>query len=455
MIPLSVTDAMFLLAEARERPMHVGGLQLFTLPDGAGPDYLEGLYRRAVESDQVNSLFRRRPHRSLTTLGQWAWVDDDALDLEYHVRHSALPMPGRVRELLALTSQLHGSLLDRHRPLWEFHLIEGLEGARFATYAKMHHAMVDGVAGLRLLRDSLSEDPEARDVPMPFAMPRPARARGARSAPNPLNAAVGALRAAGDAAAVTQVVYGSIRKAVDDATSASPFRAPRTMFNTRITGARRFAADSWEFDRVRVVGKAADATVNTVALAMCSGALRAYLDEQDGLPDQPLVAMVPMSLRSSDEAVAAGNAVGAILCNLATDVADPADRLERIKASMRHAKERMAGLTPSQIVAYSVLMTSGVLLGPLLRGAMVRPPFNLVISNVPGPRQPLWWNGARLDGIYPVSIPTDGQALNITLTSYVDNLEFGLTGCHRSVPHLQRMLVHLEDSLAGLEKAVE
>jgi diacylglycerol O-acyltransferase len=202
------------------------------------------------------------------------------------------------------------------------------------------------------------------------------------------------------------------------------------------------------------VKSATGATVNDVVLAMCAGALRAYLSEQEALPDSPLVAMVPVSLRTADDQDAGGNMVGTILCNLATDVEDPAKRLDAISASMRDNKKVFAELGRTQALALSVFLSSGIALG-LLPGfvSAAPPPFNIVISNVPGVREPMYWNGARLDGNYPLSIALDGQALNITLTNNADNLDFGLVGCRRSVPHLQRLLGHLEDSLADLERA--
>src|SRR3954464_12659948 len=168
-------DSMFLIPESREQPMHVGSLQLFELPEGADRSLIRETYEGLIASTDVATLFRRRPHRSWSTLGQWAWVDDDDIDLEHHVRHSALPEPGRVRELLALVSRLHGTLLDRQRPLWEMHVIEGLTENRFAVYTKLHHAVMDGVSGLRLLQRTLSEDPNDRSAES-FWVPRKKRA---------------------------------------------------------------------------------------------------------------------------------------------------------------------------------------------------------------------------------------------------------------------------------------
>ena len=461
---MPVTDAMFMIPETREQPMHVGGLQLFHYPEGAGPEWLADLYARATAPGQeVSPLFRRRPYRSPLTGGQWAWREDEDLDLEHHVRHSALPQPGRVRELLALTSRLHGTLLDRKRPLWEAHLIEGLEGDRFAVYTKLHHALMDGISALKLLQRSLSSDPDDRDVPLPWAhRPRDRAPRDgggvtafvSEALKLPYTASRTALQLTGDAVGLTPALVRIAQQALTDQASALPLQAPKSMLNVSITGSRRFAADSWSLTRIRGVARAADATVNDVLLAMCSGALRHYLLEQDALPSAPLVAMTPVSLRKDETPDQQGNAVGTILCNLATNLADPQARMLAVRDSMRVGKDVLRGLSQVQVTALSAVVMAPLLLNTVMGLHKISPPpFNLVISNVPGPKQPLYWNGARLEGMYPLSIPTDGQALNITVTSYDDCLQFGLTGCRRSVPRLQTLLGHLEESLAELEQA--
>ena len=208
-------------------------------------------------------------------------------------------------------------------------------------------------------------------------------------------------------------------------------------------------------DRIKNVKKAAGVTLNDVVLTMCSGALRYYLLEQNGLPDTPLVAMVPVSLRKEHEADAGGNLVGAILCNLATDIEDPARRLEIVSESMRNNKKVFSELPRFQALALSAMNMGGLALAAVPGWvSSTSPPFNLVISNVPGPHEQLYYGGARLDGSYPLSAIVDGQALNITLVSNADNLDFGLVGCRRSVPHLQHLLAHLESSLKDLERAV-
>jgi WS/DGAT/MGAT family acyltransferase len=234
-----------------------------------------------------------------------------------------------------------------------------------------------------------------------------------------------------------------------------PFRAPRSMFNVRIGGARRVAAQSWSLERIKAVKSAAGVTVNDVILAMSSGALRAYLLDQNALPDEPLTAMVPVNLRKNEDD-RGGNMVGTFLCNLATNLDDPAKRLEVISTSIRDTKEVFAQLPPVQQMALSAFNIGGLFFG-LIPGYLstASPPFNIVISNVStGRSEPLYWRGARLDGNYPLSIALDGQAVNITVTNNDANLDFGLVGCRRSVPHLQRLLGDLETSLKDLERAV-
>jgi diacylglycerol O-acyltransferase len=452
--PMSPTSSLFLLGESREQPMHVGSLQLFVPPDGADALDVRAMFDDALAEDTVAPLFQKRPRRSITSLGQWGWETDRMFDLEHHVRRNALPRPGRILELLALCSRLHSTLLDRKRPLWEMHLIEGLEDGRYGIYFKVHHSLVDGVSALRLLSRMLSPAADEVGMPPPWA-PRervrePQAGSSPKSGPNPR-----ALLE--DAAGLAPAFARTVARALRDQGGAISLSAPKSMFNVPITGARRFAAQSWPIERIRGVGKASDATVNDVVLAMCSGALRNYLVSMDALPDAPLIAMVPVSLHGEESRSAdgGGNAVGVVMCNLGTDQAGAGERLETVHRSMQDGKEALGSMTPLQILAMSAIGVSPLAVWPLLRlTGSVRPPFNLVISNVPGPRQPMYWNGARLDGLYPLSIPLDGQALNITCTSYSDEIAFGLTGCRRTVPHLQRLLGYLDEELGALETAV-
>jgi WS/DGAT/MGAT family acyltransferase len=450
MKPISPTDALFLIGESREHPMHVGSLQLFEPPEDAGPHFVRESYQAMLECTQVQPTFSKHPafFGGVTNL---AWSFDNDVELDYHLRRSALPEPGRVRDLLELTSRLHGSLLDRHRPLWEAHLVEGLRDGRYAVYTKYHHSLMDGVTALRLMQRAFSADPHDDDVRVPWDLP-PRERKEERKRPSLLDRVSST---AGSAFALAPSTLKLARAALLEQQLVLPFRAPRSMFNVRIGGARRVAAQSWALERIKAVKSAAGVTVNDVILAMSSGALRAYLLDQNALPDDPLTAMVPVNLRR-DEDDRGGNMVGTFLCNLATNLDDPAKRLETISTSIRDTKEVFTQLPPVQQLALSAFNIGGLFLG-LVPGYLstASPPFNIVISNVStGRSEPLYWRGSRLDGNYPLSIALDGQAVNITVTNNAENLDFGLVGCRRSVPHLQRLLGHLETSLKDLERAV-
>ncbi|MEO5851954.1 MAG: wax ester/triacylglycerol synthase family O-acyltransferase [Nocardioides sp.] len=460
---LDPTAAGFLLAESRTMPMHVGGLQLFEKPEGAGRAYVREMYEqmRSFDTlDEIAPLFLKHPTRSWRTAGQWVWEVDELFDIDHHVRHSALPKPGRVRELLDLVSRLHGTRLARERPLWEAHLIEGLRDGRVAMYTKTHHALVDGVSAMRLLASVLSTDPAQRQMPAPWA----ARPRSRASAADPVSLADlpmqvvrSALGLTAEAAGMPSALVTTLTRGLRDETSSVSLYAPRTILNQPITGSRRFAAQDWPLERLRRIGKTTGTTMNDVVLAMCSGAMRAYLLELDALPDTGMVAMVPVGLNAKHSHVASadgGNAVGSVMVKLATELPDAADRLATIHESMRDGKQALSSMTPLQIQAMSAIGQAPAILPTLLRvQGIVRPPYNLIISNVPGPRTTHYFNGARLLATYPLSIPINGMALNITCTSYDDKMCFGLTGCRRTVPRLQRLLTHLDEALDDLELA--
>nr|WP_227466860.1 wax ester/triacylglycerol synthase family O-acyltransferase [Nocardioides lijunqiniae] len=451
-----------MFAENRNMPMHVGGLQLFKKPEGAGRGYVREMFEQMSDVEEVAPLFLKRPYRSVRTAGQWVWEPDEQFDIEHHVRHSALPKPGRIRELLDLCGRLHSTRLARERPLWEAHVIEGLRDGRVAMYTKTHHALVDGVSAMRLLASVLSTDPDERGMPAPWAAQPGGRKPRREAAPELSDLPVQALRTAlgitAEAAGMPGALVKTLSKGLRNETSALSLYAPRTILNQKITGSRRFAAQDWPVERLRAIGKATGTTVNDVVLAMCSGAMRAYLLELDALPDQTLVSMVPVGLNAKQSQVASaegGNALGAVMVQLATDLTDPARRLAAIHRSMKDGKEALSSMTPMQILAMSAIGQAPAILTPILRmQGIVRPPYNLIISNVPGPRTTHYWNGAQLVGTYPLSIPINGMALNITCMSYDGNMAFGLTGCRRTVPHLQRLLTHLDDELGHLENAV-
>jgi diacylglycerol O-acyltransferase len=420
------------------------------------------MFEEMRDVEELRPLYLKHPYRSIRTGGQLVWKNDDQFDIEHHVRHNALPKPGRVRELLELCGRLHSTRLAWERPLWETHVIEGLRDGRVAMYSKLHHALVDGVSAMRLLQSVLSTDPDRRDMPAPWgATPGQGRSRREKQSYDlsevPMAALRGALGITAEAAGMPSALVKTLAKGLRNETSALSLYAPRTLFNQTITGSRRFAAQDWPVERLRAIGKATNTTLNDVVLAMCSGAVRSYLLELDALPEAPLVAMVPVGLNAKQSQTASaegGNAVGSVMCQLATDRDDPAVRLKSIHASMKDGKQALEGMTPVQILAMSAIGQAPAILTPLLRmQGIVRPPYNLIISNVPGPRTAHYWNGAKMVGTYPLSIPINGMALNITCTSYDGKMAFGLTGCRRTVPHLQRLLTYLDDEVGALERA--
>jgi diacylglycerol O-acyltransferase len=448
MKPLSPTDAMFLWLEGRRQPMHVAGLHLYTPPPGADEDFVRRLVESWRDYPSARSPFDERVK---FRLGHWFWEQDTEFELDYHLRHSALPRPGRVRELLSLVSRLHGVLMDRTRPLWEVNLIEGLSDGRVAMYTKVHHAMFDGVAAMRLLSAILAENPNDQRPPL-WAQERPPRPPRPDEPPQP-GLVERALRAGAEIFPGLSSGFREIIRSADHSyADAQPFHAPPTMFNVRISGSRRFAAQSYSLERLKTIGKQTGATVNDVTLAVCSGALRKYLIHHNALPDKPLIAMVPVSIRTADNE--GGNQVSILLANLATHVEDPLDRLRQIIDSTTHAKDKLAKMTRLERLAHAAAMSAPMGASMVTGHARRRPIYNVVISNVPGPRGTLHLNGMRLDEVYPVSIPVEYLALNITITGYRDQLGFGYVACRRSVPALQRMLDYTGDALAELETAL-
>ncbi|MDO3721527.1 wax ester/triacylglycerol synthase family O-acyltransferase [Marinobacter sp. chi1] len=449
---LSPTDQLFLWLEKRQQPMHVGGLQLFSFPDDAPDDYVAQLAGQLRQHTHVTAPFDRCLDTRLT---QPVWVHDDHLDLEHHFRFEALPTPGRIRELLTFISAEHSHLMDRERPLWELHLIEGLQDRQFALYIKVHHSLVDGMSAMRLIRRMLSSDPSRRNMPPIWDLP----ARSGRDdGPEPslwrtLRHWLGESgKQLGTVPTVAREILRTVNEARKNPVYDSIFHAPRSVLNQKITGSRRFAAQSFGMERIRRVCHAYGTTVNDVVMAMCATALRVYLMNRDALPKKPLVAMVPVSLRHDDSS-AEGNQVGIILASLATDLSEPAERLMHIHREVREAKDRYAQMSSEEIINYTALMMAPAAFHLLTGMAPDWQTFNVVISNVPGPKETQYWNGARLEGMYPVSIAMDRLALNMTLTSYNDQVEFGLIGCRRTLPSLQRMLDGLEQGLEELEQA--
>jgi diacylglycerol O-acyltransferase len=462
---IDFADAAFLHIEKRETPMHVGGLNLFTLPKGVNEQkFLAGL----TEVMQSAEDFRKPFGEYVTTgragpLGPLYWERDERLDFDYHIRHSALPRPGRYRELFALVSRLHSTLMDRNRPLWEAHLIEGLPNRQFALYLKVHHAAIDGVGAMHLTQAMCSTSKTARvyDSPLSMASYEKYKATKYGNLQKQIVPKEREIRSVAEAFKQQFDTSANLFGALKSYSGAFVGRSgklgvpwhnvPRTSMNTNVSGSRRFVAQSWDFDRVQAVCRALDGTVNDVVLAMCAGALRRYLSDSNELPDQSLKAMTPVSLREEGDLESA-NASGFLTADLATNVKDPERRLRAIQDSMNAGKDLLRGLSTREATLFMQITQMPALLSAVMGLASKFPAFSTVISNVPGPRKQLYWNGAQLDGIYPANIIVDGFAMNITLISYHKSLDLGIIACRRSMPQVQRMIDYLEEALLELEE---
>jgi diacylglycerol O-acyltransferase / wax synthase len=463
-VRLNPLDAAWLFTESRATPNHVGGLLQFRLPDGAPREYLRELMHEFRTHRNFAPPWNRRLKYPINRNPVPAWVEDEDIDLEYHVRHAALPWPGGERELGELVGRLQSTPIDLARPPWECTIIEGLEGGRFALFIKMHHSLIDGISGVKLLQRAMSHDAaKSLDLPPFWASGLPERPAG-RKADAPLPtvaqaASVAAQSLGEQARSLPQLAaaFAKIVKRIGDPGDGMvvPFDAPRSVLNGRVREKRRFATQHFPMERLRAVATAAGGTLNDVVLTLCGGALRRYLQEQGTLPDDSLTAGIPVSVRPADDE-GAGNAITFIVATLGTDIDGAAERLQAVRRSVQHAKAHVQSLPRQAMQQYTMLLMAPTIVTLLTGiGGRTRPMFNITISNVPGPEKPLYFRGAELIAVYPASIVTHGQALNITCQSYAGQMNFGFTGCHTSVPSLQRLAVYLGEALAELEAALQ
>ncbi len=442
--------------------MHVGGLFEFTKPPGAPPDFVGRELERMRAERSIPRPWNLKPIQA-PLLGPRLPLmrEDNDIDLDHHVRHSALPRPGGQRELGILVSRLHGNQLDLRRPLWELHLIEGLGENGFAMYLKMHHSLIDGVSAMGLILRTFSTDPEANDTPAfwsvgegPKRAGRTAGPEAEQSAEDPLSSAIGAAR--GGVAALgglsrAALQLGSARLS-DEGHLAAPYNAPDSALGGHLGGQRRFATQQCDLELLKRLAAAGEGTLNDIVLYLSSTALRSYLREHGSLPSRSLTAGVPVSLREAGDQ-SAGTAVGIVVTELATNHADPLGRLRAIQGSMGEAKDHLSVLPRSAKTPYTLLVNGPWLVGLMAGlGGRMPVPFNVTISNVPGPPETLYFNGAKLDRISPLSLLLHGSALNITCLSYAGTLNFGFTGARDTLPQLQRLSTYMEDAVDELSE---
>jgi diacylglycerol O-acyltransferase len=471
---LTGLDASFLALETANTTGHVGGVCVLDPSGAPRPLTLARLTEVLGERLALVPVLRRKLLNVPLGLDQPYWVDDADFDAEYHIREIALPRPGSDAQLTDQVARLHARPLDRSRPLWEIYLITGLARRRVAVYTKIHHSAIDGASGAELLTVLLDLTPDGRDLPAsePFSPARPpslamlAALAAARLAWRPVqtvqvtNELIRVLPTL--APALSTFVGGmlGLNRGDGGIIATMPGRAPATPFNKPITPHRRLAFRSVDLGRVKTVKSAFGVSVNDVVMAMCAGALRRWLADHDALPDAPLIAMIPVSVRDPASQGALGNKVSAMLATLPTNVAEPHRRLEIVHAATQLAKAQQAAIPQGlvdQISDFALpALTARAARVVFATGLLHRlPPFNICISNVPGPNVPVYLCGAKLLAHYPVSVITDGQGLNITLVGYLGQLHFGLVACRELVPDIETLAGYLVDELDLLLKAAE
>ena len=462
---LDPLDAAMLLADVVGSPLNIGAVLILSPPARAGQGYVDQLHAKTLSGgESLDPRLRRYPHRGVDTGGIWSWKEADHVDLSEHcLRHTLEPGTGR-DGLWRLVSRLHAEPLDRARPMWMSYLIDGLDDGRFAVYVKVHHTVVDGVAGLQMITDALSTVPQYASTPLfpathrgaSTGMPRPAL-----RIPNPLSMFRSALGSAASGITLGErVVAGELSDLLAGLVRHStvpPLSAPFTRFNGRLGRERAIAAGTWDKTRIRALQRARDVTGNDVVTAVVAGVLRRWLLDRDELPKQSLVAICPITVRGRDHAPADrhGNRFGAWLCSLGTDLDDPAQRLDLIHRSMSEGKHQVANrgsIASMLLLATSIAPT--VLLPMLPFAPKSRTGYNLPVSNVPGPLTEMYWSGSHVDEIYPVSAVYDGQGLNVTTCSYADHISVGYVAGREMMPDIEKLIPLTEQCFVELEAAV-
>ena len=441
----------FLLLESAERPMNQTFLQLFRLPNGSGPEFVRETYEAMRACTDVAPMFVGHPATTRGRTRALRWSYDSDVDIDHHLRYMSLPPPSGHRELFELMSRLHGRAIDRHKPLWEVHVVDGLNDGCFAVITKVHHALFDGVFFLNLLQRSLSTDPHHNQVGVLWSQrPEALPDHHSDEVPGPAwrDKFGRAMRSVGELGPLVSVVRDALR----ERELFPMFRAPRTMFDDTGDVPWRCVAQSWSMRRIENVQVATGATVADVALAMCAGALRAFLAERNALPDVPLVAIVPFSLRTEND-VEGRNLMSSGLCNLATHLEDPVKRLETIRASMLYNKQMIRKLHRQVAMLFAGLTGVPISGGSGLR-ALLPPQYNVGITCFADAKEPLYHNGARLENTYGFPPTLHGHALNIGIYSDAERMNFGIIGCARVLPDPETLLGHLETSLTDMERVV-
>lgn len=456
---LSPIDVSFLTFESAETPMHIANLQIYSLPKNAGDNYIKDLSDSLRDVPELASPFNRVlsiPHPKIKFP---KWLKAENIDMHYHIRHVALPKPGNDENLHTLVSQIHSQGLDRTRPLWEVYVIEGLENNRFAVLFKMHHACIDGVGGMRLMQASLStkKGKNTFQVPWQKSMKKEIKRVRKSSFYNFISPVYSELSKQvktipGIIKVLSRMSLVGVRTSHP---SLLPYTAPNSLFNSEISNQRNYAVTSLPLSRVKALSKQSQSTINDVSVALCSCAIRRYLLENNSLPSKSMIAQLPVSVRAADSE-SAGNQFGVILCDMATTEESAAECLQVITKSTHKAKTYLASLTSGGLQNLTALIMAPFSISQMLGiTSKIKPAFNLLISNVPGPKEALYLNDAKLEAFYPLTLLFQGSAISLVITSYDENLNFSITGCKDIVPDINRMTGYINEAFKELEASLK
>ena len=453
MTALSLLDLGFVITETSASPKHVAGLLIFDLPESDTGNTV-GKVVDIMRAAPVRAPFNRVLKTGRYGLPEWQRITN--VDTTHHIRHLRLPRPGSEAQLMDLVEQLHAPLLDRNRPLWEVHVIEGLENNRVALYAKLHHAYADGVTFSRWMVGSMSTTPVEMDTVPPWAIQHLPDTGKATTETNPLEI----LRQLGRGAlTLAELGTMTLRHGLQltgsyDSQVPVPFAAPRTPFNGAPTSDRAVTVLSVTLSELRELGRSVGASINDLVLTMVDMGLREYMRRHKIQTEKPLIAEMPVNLRRDSATEQTGNQISILLLELGDAKASPLERLAQIHAASRRVQRQFAALSEQTVTTYSLGTQILAQVGEALNLNDTAPPLgNVVVSNVPGPQVPLYFYGTRLRGVFPISVLAPNVALNITVYSYDGRMCFGLVAGKRQIPDLQDLTQHIKDSLQVLKDA--
>ena len=450
-------DARWLLMESPETPMHVGALAIFSLPAKAGKDYLSELVAEMREFTALAPPWNYRLSNGRHPGPMPKLVEDQDFELDYHFRHLALPAPGGERELGIVVSRLHSGLLDRSRPLWEFCVIEGLEKGRFAIYAKLHHSLISSTNAVPVISQMFSSSPKTRHMPPMWALPgmKPGAEETEPEGDDPVTElATEVGRATLSVGTALGALARRMAAPLTSRESILALKAPRSTLNRAISSQRRVATQQYDLNRIKQAAAATGSSVNEILAYLTGTALRRFFKEYNALPVQSLVGLVPVNIRGQGSLDGHAAIVG-LRVGLGTDIADPMERLAVIRTSVSEAEKHLGEMPVDAADAYALLASMPIVASQLgMVGRLVPRLYNVGITSVPGPEETQYFNGAKLEAFYPISLLMQYGALSIAFARYADTVNVGLTGARETLPHLQRLAVYMGKALSDLEDIV-